>query len=138
MSSGKIAGIAIGTLAIGIAIGFFIPTDSGIEQTASVPMMQTESVDYGIDKITIGFIPSEKADALTPKAETLARFVESEFDGKVEVEVVVPSNYETIIEGLRFGHIHAAFMDTGPGWIAHDRANAEVVMAEVKLSLIHI
>ena len=132
MSNGKIAGIAIGTLAIGIAIGFFIPTDSGIEQTAPVPMMQTESVDYGIDKITIGFIPSEKADALTPKAETLARFVESEFDGKVEVEVVVPSNYETIIEGLRFGHIHAAFMDTGPGWIAHDRANAEVVMAEVK------
>ena len=33
---------------------------------------------------------------------------------------------------MRFGHIHAAFMDTGPGWIAHDRANAEVVMAEVK------
>ena len=31
MSSGKIAGIAIGTLAIGIAIGFFIPTDSGID-----------------------------------------------------------------------------------------------------------
>jgi len=132
MSNGKIAGVAIGTLAIGIAIGFFIPTDSGIEQTAPAPIMQTESVDYGIDKITIGFIPSEKADALTPKAETLARFVESEFDGKVEVEVVVPSNYETIIEGLRFGHIHAAFMDTGPGWIAHDRANAEVVMAEVK------
>ena len=45
MSNGKIAGIAIGTLAIGIAIGFFIPTDSGIEQTAPVPMMQTESVD---------------------------------------------------------------------------------------------
>ena len=132
MSNGKIAGIAIGTLAIGIAIGFFIPADSGIEQTAPAPMMQTESVDYGIDKITIGFIPSEKADALTPKAETLARFVESEFDGKVEVEVVVPSNYETIIEGLRFGHIHAAFMDTGPGWIAHDRANSEVMMAEVK------
>ena len=95
-------------------------------------MMQAESVDYGIDKITIGFIPSEKADELTPKAESLARFLESEFNGKVEVDVVVPSNYETIIEGLRFGHIHAAFMDTGPGWIAHDRANAEVVMAEVK------
>ena len=39
MSSGKIAGIAIGTLAIGIAIGFFIPTDSGIEQTAPAPIM---------------------------------------------------------------------------------------------------
>ena len=128
MSNGKIAGIAIGTLAIGIAIGFFIPTDSGIEQTAPVTM-QSESIDYGIDKLTIGFIPSEKADELTPKAESLADFLESEFDGKVEIEVVVPSNYETIIEGLRFGHIHAAFMDTGPGWIAHDRANSEVVMA---------
>ncbi len=131
MSNGKIAGIAIGTLAIGIAIGFLIPTDSGIEQTAPVTM-QSESIDYGIDKLTIGFIPSEKADELTPKAESLADFLESEFDGKVEIEVVVPSNYETIIEGLRFGQIHAAFMDTGPGWIAHDRANAEVVMAEVK------
>ena len=48
MSNGKIAGIAIGTLAIGIAIGFIIPADSGIEQTAPAPMMQTESVDYGI------------------------------------------------------------------------------------------
>ena len=28
-------------------------------------------------------------------------------------------NYEIIIEGMRFGHIDAAFMDTGPGWIAH-------------------
>ena len=81
MSNGKIAGIAIGTLAIGIAIGFFIPTDSGIEQSAQTPVMQTESMDYGIAKITIGFIPSEKADELTPKAESLARFLESEFDG---------------------------------------------------------
>ena len=81
MSSGKIAGIAIGTLVIGIAIGFFIPTDSGIEQTTPVPMMQTESVDYGIDKITIGFIPSEKADELTPKVESLARFLPQTMSG---------------------------------------------------------
>ena len=59
MSNGKIAGVAIGTLVIGIAIGFFIPTDSGIEQSAPITM-QAESIDYGIDKLTIGFIPSEK------------------------------------------------------------------------------
>ena len=39
---------------------------------------------------------------------------------------------KTIIEGLRFGHVDAAFMDTGPGWIAHTRTGADVVMAEVK------
>ena len=39
MSNGKIAGIAIGTLAIGIAIGFIIPADSGIEKTPPAPMI---------------------------------------------------------------------------------------------------
>jgi len=98
--------------------------DSGIIQISS---QQT----FGITELTIGFIPSEKADELTPKAESLARFLESDFNGKVDFKIVVPTNYEIIIEGLKFGHIDAAFMDTGPGWIAHDRANAEVVMAEV-------
>ncbi len=65
--------------------------DSGI--------IDVSSEDFGITELTIGFIPSEKADELSPKAETLARFLEK---------------------------------DTGPGWIAHDRANSEVVMAEVK------
>ena len=99
--------------------------DSGIIDVAS-------EQDFGITELTIGFIPSEKADELSPKAETLARFLENEFDGKVDVKIVVPTNYEIIIEGLKFGHIDAAFMDTGPGWIAHDRANSEVMMAEVK------
>jgi len=98
--------------------------DSGI--------IDVSSQNFGITELTIGFIPSEKADELSPKAESLARFLESEFNGKVDVKIVVPTNYEIIIEGLKFGHIDAAFMDTGPGWIAHDRANAEVVMAEVK------
>jgi phosphonate transport system substrate-binding protein len=35
------------------------------------------------------------------------------------------------MEGLRFGHVHAAFLDTGPGWIAHKKAGAEVVLSEV-------
>jgi len=99
--------------------------DSGIIDVSS-------QQNFGVTELTIGFIPSEKADELTPKAESLARFLESEFNGKVDVKIVVPTNYEIIIEGLKFGHIDAAFMDTGPGWIAHDRANAEVVMAEVK------
>ena len=82
-----------------------------------------------IDSITIGFIPTEKADELTPKAEEMSTYLEKRLD--TTVEIVVPTNYETIIEGLRFGHIDAAFMDTGPGWIAHQRSGAEVVASEV-------
>jgi phosphonate transport system substrate-binding protein len=131
MSSGTIIGAAIGALVVGIAIGFFIPTDEGIQEVSQT-IVQQEQVGYDIDKLTIGFIPSEKADELTPNAESLARFLESGFDGEVDVDIVVPTNYEIILEGIRFGHIDAAFMDTGPGWLAEQRAGGEVVMAEVK------
>lgn len=82
------------------------------------------------ESLTIGFIPVEKAEELTPKAEALQEYLEDALG--IPVEISIPTNYEAIIEGLRFGHIDAAFMDTGPGWIAHQLSGAEVVMAEVK------
>ena len=97
--------------------------DSGIIQVSS-----QQGVD--VSELTIGFIPVEKADELTPKAESLEKFLEEKMSG-VDFKIVVPNNYETIIEGMKFGHIDAAFMDTGPAWIAHNRAGAEAVLAEV-------
>ena len=97
--------------------------DSGIIQISS-----QQNVD--VTELTIGFIPIEKADELTPKAESLEKFLEEKMPG-VDFKIVVPNNYETIIEGMKFGHIDAAFMDTGPAWIAHNRAGAEAVLAEV-------
>ena len=91
--------------------------------------VSSDSNSVDVDTITIGFIPVEKADELTPKAQALEEFLEHELD--VDVEVVVPTNYETIIEGMRFGHIDAAFMDTGPAWITHERTGAEAVLAEL-------
>ena len=95
-------------------------------QIINVP---SESKIIDVDTITIGFIPVEKADELTPKAQALEKFLENEMG--IDVEVVVPTNYEIIIEGMRFGHIDAAFMDTGPAWITHQRTGAEAVLAEL-------
>ena len=91
--------------------------------------VSSDSKSVDVDTLTIGFIPVEKADELTPKAEALEQFLEAELS--VDVEIVVPTNYETIIEGMKFGHIDAAFMDTGPAWIAHERTGAEAVLAEL-------
>jgi len=91
--------------------------------------VSSESNTAIAETLTIGFIPVEKADELTPKAQALETFLENELG--VDVEIVVPTNYETIIEGMRFGHIDAAFMDTGPAWITHQRTGAEAVMAEL-------
>lgn len=91
--------------------------------------VSSESETIDVDTLTIGFIPVEKADELTPKAQALENFLENELS--IDVEIVVPTNYETIIEGMRFGHIDAAFMDTGPAWITHQRTGAEAVLAEL-------
>ncbi len=91
--------------------------------------VSSESKIIDVDTITIGFIPVEKADELTPKAQALENFLENELG--IDVEIVVPTNYEIIIEGMRFGHIDAAFMDTGPAWITHQRTGAEAVLAEL-------
>ena len=117
--------------AVGIGIGYGMFQTS--DDTSIVPK-QTNSVSsvnpsLDVDKITIGFIPIEKAEELTPKAEELEKFLENKLG--VDVELVIPTNYETIIEGMRFGHIDAAFMDTGPAWITHQRTGAEVILAEL-------
>lgn len=97
------------------------------EGIISVPSSQSTA---DVDTLTLGFIPVEKADELTPKAEVLKTFLEDRMPG-VTIEIVIPTNYETIIEGMRFGHIDGAFMDTGPAWITHQRTGAEAVLAEV-------
>lgn len=97
--------------------------------TNEIINVSSESKSIDVDTLTIGFIPVEKADELTPKAQALEVFLENELG--VDVEIVVPSGYEAIIEGMRFGHIDAAFMDTGPAWITHQRTGAEVVLAEI-------
>jgi len=79
--------------------------------------------------LVLGFLPSAQADSVLPNAQQLGDFL-SERIGR-PVEVVVPSTYEPLLEGFRFGRIDVAFLDGGPAWIAHSRSGAEVILAEV-------
>lgn len=119
METKKILAITLAAVLIGTVAGIYVTT-----QTA-----QATHKDF--KKLVIGFIPTEKAEELTPKAKDLGKYLEEKFRGRVDVEVLVPTSYEPLMEGLRFGHVHAAFLDTGPGWIAHKKAGAEVVLSEV-------
>jgi len=114
--------VGVSTLAVASTM-ISAPTTNEVEYVT----VDANAID--VDSLTIGFIPVEKADELTPKAKVLEKFLESELG--IDVEIVVPTNYETIIEGMRFGHIDAAFMDTGPAWITHERTGAEAVLAEL-------
>ena len=120
--------IAIAAFFGGYAFGN-LDDNSGSVSTDETISVLSESKTLDVDTITIGFIPVEKADELTSKAQALEEFLENKIG--VDIEIVVPTSYETIIEGMRFGHIDAAFMDTGPAWITHQRTGAEVVLAEL-------
>ena len=102
---------------------------NGIEFLIENDIINVSSESIDVDTLTIGFIPVEKADELTSKAQALEEFLENKLG--IDIEIVVPTNYETIIEGMRFGHVDAAFMDTGPAWITHQRTGAEAVLAEL-------
>lgn len=82
------------------------------------------------DPLVLGFLPSQRATEIVPDARRLADFLAERLGRRVEV--LVPTAYEPLIEGFRFGHVHAAFLDGGPAWIAHRRTGAEVLLAEVK------
>lgn len=97
--------------------------------SGAIKVAKNSLVSPDIEKLTIGFIPTEKAEELSPKATELEKYLEKELG--IDVEVVVPTDYEILIEGIRFGHIDAAFMDTGPAWIAHKMTGAEAVLSEV-------
>ncbi len=120
--------VAIVALLGGYALGNLGDNSNSLSSNEIINI-PSESKIIDVDTITIGFIPVEKADELTPKAQALENFLENKIG--IDVEIVVPTNYETIIEGMRFGHIDAAFMDTGPAWITHQRTGAEAVLAEI-------
>jgi len=52
---------------------------------------------------------------------------------QVDIDVTDKNSISKMVALIlkKYGHIDAAFMDTGPAWIAHNRAGAEVILAEV-------
>lgn len=102
-----------------------------LQELIALDIIHLESRITGIDSLTIGFIPVKPVDfgGFEPAAEDFAEFLSSQLG--VDVETSIPSSYEPIIESLRFGHIDAAIMDTGPACLAISQSGAEVLMAEV-------
>jgi phosphonate transport system substrate-binding protein len=86
--------------------------------------------ERGATAFKLGFLPAERAEDFSAKADTLAAYLSSEMG--VEVEIYMPTAYEPLIEALRFANVDAAFMDATPAWLANRRAGAEVVLAEVR------
>ena len=76
------------------------------------------------------------ADALQrrdlSKAKPLEKFISEGLGGKTAVQIYVPSSYAAVVESLRFGHAHVAFMSAWPAQLAVRLGGADVPLAEVR------
>lgn len=81
-------------------------------------------------KWVIAVQPTATPAALTDQAKELESFLEKKL-GR-DVEIVFPTAYAGVIEALRFGHAQAAFMGAWPARLAEQKADARVLLAEVR------
>ena len=87
---------------------------------------------WGQSKLVIAIQPTVASDEMLNKAKPLRQFLEKGLGGKTKVEIYVPSSYAAVVESLRFGHAHVAFMSAWPAQLAVRLGGAEVVLAEVR------
>lgn len=97
---------------------------------ASVALMPNSGIAQ--NKLVIAIQPTVVSDEMLAKAKPLQQFIEKGLGGKTKVEIYVPSSYAAVVESLRFGHAHMAFMSAWPAQLAVRLAGAEVALAEVR------
>jgi phosphonate transport system substrate-binding protein len=91
---------------------------------------QPSSAAQSQQKLVIAVQPTNTPEQLTTDAQELRTYLEQRMGRPVEL--VFPTTFAGVIEALRFGHAHAAFMSAWPAALAQRHAGAEVVLAEVR------
>src|SRR5688500_2355033 len=74
-------------------------------------------------KLVIAIQPTSTPEQLESQAKELEAFLEKRLNR--EVEIFFPTSYAGVIEALRFGHAHAAFMGSWPATMARSKAGAK-------------
>lgn len=83
-------------------------------------------------RLVIAVQPTLTAAEVQQKARPLEQYLEQRLGPGVDVEIYVPLSQAGVVEALRFGQAHVAFIGPFAGLLAVERANAEVVLAEVR------
>jgi phosphonate transport system substrate-binding protein len=84
------------------------------------------------ERIVIAIQPTLSSDEMLTKSKPLQKFLEQSLGEKTKVEIYVPTSFAAVVESLRFGHAHVAFMSAWPAQLASQLGGAEVALAEVR------
>lgn len=86
-------------------------------------------------RLVVAIQPTLASTEMLEKSKPLERFLEDALPD-VDVEVYLPLSQAGVIEALRFGQAHVAFLGAWPAHLAVRLAGAELVLAEVRSVLI--
>ncbi|MFA7295762.1 MAG: phosphate/phosphite/phosphonate ABC transporter substrate-binding protein [Dehalococcoidia bacterium] len=99
-------------------------------QGASSTPAATVAATPAPEPLVIAVQPTNTPEQLSADAKELQTFLSQQLNRPVEI--VFPTTYAGVIEALRFGHADAALMSAWPLALAQKRANADVVLAEIR------
>jgi phosphonate transport system substrate-binding protein len=116
----KYALIIPAILAAGIAIGY----------GATVMASPAPAVVDETPTVTIAIQPTANAADIQTQATDLEAFLEAETG--YDIEIYVPTSYAGVVEALRFGQADIAFMSAWPTYLAVEKADATLELAEVR------
>jgi phosphonate transport system substrate-binding protein len=80
--------------------------------------------------VTIAIQPTAQAADIQAQGQQLEQFLEERTG--YDIEIYVPLSYAGVIEALRFGQADVALMSAWPSYLAVNRANASLELAEVR------
>lgn len=89
-------------------------------------------LSFAQDKLVIAIQPTLASDEMLSKAKPLEKFISDGLGGKIPVQIYVPSSYAAVVESLRFGHAHVAFMSAWPAQLSVQLGGTDVALAEVR------
>lgn len=84
------------------------------------------------ERLVVAIQPTLAVTEMMEKAKPLEQFLEQTLGNNVDVEIYIPLSQAGVIEALRFGQAHVAFMSAWPSYLAVEMADADLVLAEVR------
>lgn len=85
----------------------------------------------GKQRLVVALQPTLAASDMLEKAKPLEEYLEARLP-QTDVEIYVPLSQAGVIEAVRFGQAHVAFMGAWPAQLAVQLADAELPLAEVR------
>ena len=114
--------LAIRTITVVLGVALMV----GVVLASACQPIETETPET----LTIAFLPQEDPEKLLIEAEKIADFL-SERIG-IPVKALVPLEYAAVVEALRGGHAQIAFLSARPAVLAHEMADAWIILGEIR------